>query len=150
LPVNCSPLQCRRDCRKWKQRDLEHRVAHIHASVNRDTGERKSTKSTYARRIPIEAELLPLLQAMHKESSGRGALTPVRAIDRKLSRQLKRCLALAEIQRPELFAINDPTRKAVTFHDLRATGVTWAAVRGDDPLKIKQRAGHRSFSTTEG
>jgi integrase len=42
------------------------------------------------------------------------------------------------------------TRKAVTFHDLRATGVTWAAVRGDDPLKIKQRAGHRSFSTTEG
>ena len=27
---------------------------------------------------------------------------------------------------------------------------TWAAVRGDDPLRIKQRAGHASFSTTEG
>jgi hypothetical protein len=25
---------------------------------------------------------------------------------------------------------------------LRATGITWAAVRGDDPLRIKQRAGH--------
>jgi hypothetical protein len=24
------------------------------------------------------------------------------------------------------------------------------AIRGDEPLKIKQRAGHRSFSTTEG
>ncbi len=25
------------------------------------------------------------------------------------------------------------------FYDLRATGITWCAVRGDDPLKIKQR-----------
>ena len=33
---------------------------------------------------------------------------------------------------------------------MRATGITWMAVRGDDPLRIKQRAGHRSFSTTEG
>ena len=87
---------------------------------------------------------------MHDESGGRGPVAPVRATDRKLSRQLKRCLALAGVERPALFAINDPTRKAITFHDLRATGITWAAVRGDDPLKIKQRAGHRSFSTTEG
>jgi hypothetical protein len=41
-------------------------------------------------------------------------------------------------------------RKAMTFHDLRATGLTWLAVRGDDPLKIKQRAGHAAFTTTEG
>jgi hypothetical protein len=40
--------------------------------------------------------------------------------------------------------------KAITFHDLRATGITWMAARGDDPLSIKQRAGHRSFETTEG
>jgi hypothetical protein len=46
--------------------------------------------------------------------------------------------------------MNDPTRKAITLHDLRATGITWCAVRGDDALKIKQRAGHASFSTTEG
>ena len=38
----------------------------------------------------------------------------------------------------------------MTFHDLRATGITWCAVRGDEPLKIKQRAGHSTFSTTEG
>jgi hypothetical protein len=43
-----------------------------------------------------------------------------------------------------------PTRKPMTWHDLRATGITWCAVRGDDPLKIKQRAGHATFSTTEG
>ena len=41
------------------------------------------------------------------------------------------------------------TRKALTFHDLRATGITWCAVRGDDNLKLKYRAGHKSFATTE-
>lgn len=38
----------------------------------------------------------------------------------------------------------------MTFHDLRSTGITWMAVRGDGPLKIKHKAGHRQFTTTEG
>ena len=67
----------------------------------------------------------------------------------KLSRQLQRCLQLANVTRADL-TTSDATRKAMTFHDLRATGITWCAVRGDDPLKIKQRAGHATFSTTEG
>jgi hypothetical protein len=58
-------------------------------------------------------------------------------------------LRLADVKRTELFA-SDAARKAMTFYDLRATGITWMAVRGDDPLRIKQRAGHRIFSTTEG
>jgi hypothetical protein len=53
------------------------------------------------------------------------------------------------VKRADLFA-SDATRKAITFHDLRATGITWCAVRGDDALKIKQRAGHSTFTTTEG
>jgi hypothetical protein len=28
-------------------------------------------------------------------------------------------------------------------------GLTWMAIRGDDPLKIQQRAGHRTFETTQ-
>jgi integrase len=52
------------------------------------------------------------------------------------------------VKRADLFADND-RQKHITFHDLRATGITWMAVRGDDPLRIKQRAGHSSFSTTE-
>jgi hypothetical protein len=31
---------------------------------------------------------------------------------------------------------------------IRAT-VTWIAIRGDDPLKVQQRAGHTSFDTTQ-
>lgn len=45
--------------------------------------------------------------------------------------------------------MTDATRKAITFHDLRATGITWCAIRGDEPLRIMQRAGHADFETTK-
>ena len=63
--------------------------------------------------------------------------------------RFRRWLKIAEVERQELHT-SEPTRKAITFHDLRATGLTWMAVRGDDGLKIKQRAGHLRFQTTEG
>jgi hypothetical protein len=77
-----------------------------------------------------------------------GPLVPLPASG-QLSVKLKVYLRRVGIDRADLFA-SDATRKAITFHDLRATGITWCAVRGDDALKIKQRAGHTSFSTTEG
>ena len=135
---------------RWEDVDLDRGIVLIHRSFNRETGEVKSTKSDTARRIPIEPELRPLLRAMHEESGGQGPVVAVAGTNRKLSRQVRRCLALAGVEREELFAMGDATRKAMTFHDLRATGITWCAVRGDDALKIKQRAGHASFSTTEG
>ncbi len=58
-------------------------------------------------------------------------------------------LEVAGVTRAELHT-TDATRKAMTFHDLRATGLTWLASRGDDALRIKQRAGHSAFTTTEG
>ncbi|HET7541635.1 MAG TPA: site-specific integrase [Polyangiaceae bacterium] len=44
---------------------------------------------------------------------------------------------------------NDATSKRLRFHDLRGTGLTWMAIRGDDPLKIQQRAGHTTFDMTQ-
>ena len=55
---------------------------------------------------------------------------------------------MAGAKRTELFT-TDKTRKAITFHDLRATGLTWMAIRGDEPLRIMQRAGHENFQTTQ-
>jgi hypothetical protein len=69
----------------------------------------------------------------------------------KLAARLREYLQLAGVSRAELFVeATDRTRKALTFHDLRATGITWMAIRGDDPLKISQRAGHAGFATTAG
>lgn len=135
---------------RWEDVDVDRGVVHIHRSVSRDTGTVKSAKTGEARRVPIDRELLPVLRAMRDECGARGSVAVARATDRKLSRQLRRCLLLAGVTRPELHAANDPTRKPITFHDLRATGITWCAVRGDDHLKVKRRAGHATFSTTEG
>src|SRR5258708_17238088 len=65
-----------------------------------------------------------------------------------LSAKLKGYLRRAGVDRADLF-VSDATRKAITFHDLRATGITWMAIRGDEPLRIMQRAGHDDFDTTQ-
>jgi hypothetical protein len=46
---------------------------------------------------------------------------------------------LAGVKRAELHR-TDKTRKALTWHDLRATGVTWMAIRGDDLQRIQHPA----------
>jgi len=40
--------------------------------------------------------------------------------------------------------------KRLGFHDLRATGITWRAVRGDAMQAIKEHAGHEDVGTTDG
>ncbi len=139
---------------EWGDVDLDHGTIHVHRARG-SKGERslKPTKTDVARRIPIEPSLMPLLRAMHAEAKGRGAAPRGSLVSMpasgQLSVKLKVYLRRVGIERADLFT-SDETRKAITFHDLRATGITWCAVRGDDALKIKQRAGHASFSTTEG
>lgn len=89
---------------------------------------------------------LPLLKAMHKESGGQGRL--VEMGDRKhWAANLRAHLKAAQVDRAELYA-DDATRKHITFHDLKATAGTWMALRGDNPLVIKQRLAHRGLETT--
>ena len=67
---------------------------------------------------------------------------------RKLATRLRDHLRLAGVTREDLF-IDERSRKPMTFHDLRATGINWMALRGDEPIKIMHRAGHRGFTTTQ-
>ncbi len=131
--------------------DPERGIIHIHRGMDRYRKKVKSTKNKQARRFSVEAEIFPLLVARFNEAKDAGASTLIPKMPRieKLSVMFRAHLKLVGVNRAELF-INDKTRKHITFHDLRATGLTWMAVRGDDPLKIKHRAGHISFSTTEG
>lgn len=133
----------------WDDIDFAHGTIHVHRSLKRYTRLDKPTKTGGTRRFSIEPELLPLLAVMARETGGVGRILGALGAEKwELSRLLRHHLAIAGVDRQELFA-NDPTRKWMTFHDLRATGITWMAVRGDDPLKIKQRAGHVHLSTTE-
>ncbi len=127
--------------------DMDHGMIAITRAVNTRTGKIDSTKSGETRRFAVEAELLPLLRVLKREAHGKGAVFPIANLGNMADR-LRRWLKRAEVFRPELHTAT-ATSKAITWHDLRATGITWMAVRGDDPLKIKQRAGHSAFTTTE-
>jgi integrase len=128
--------------------ELDHGTIHIHRSRNREDVHDKGTKTKAARRFTMEPAIVPLVRAMHEESNGEGHVIQL-PNDKHLARDFRQWLSAADVDRAELHA-STPTRKAMTFHDLRATGLTWLAIRGDDPLKIMQRAGHADFSTTQG
>ena len=133
----------------WDDVDFEHEKVHVHRSLKRYTRVDKQTKTGSTRRFTVEPALMPLLRSMAREGDAEGRILRDATIDKyELSRALRQYLAVAGVDRPELFT-NDKTRKWITFHDLRATGITWLAVQGVDALKIKQRAGHANLSTTE-
>lgn len=136
---------------EWDDVHIDKGYVHVHKSVerisSRGRGKLKTTKTGVSRKPPMERELRPLLEALHEECGGTGHVFDMPSPG-VLSRKLKFYLERAGVSRRELF-ITDATRKAITFHDLRATGITWMAFRGDDPLKIMQRAGHRGFETTQ-
>ncbi len=111
------------------------------------THEVKQTKTSTARRFGIEPELMPLLRAL-KGDRKHGRLIEL-PCDGDLARGFRTWLRRAGVSREELH-VATPTRKAITVYDLRGTGITWLAIRGVDPLKIMQRAGHKNFQTTQG
>src|SRR5262249_38517589 len=128
--------------------DLDHGIVTIHRTVD-DQGRVDTTKGRAARRVPIEPALVPLLKAMRDAAGGMGRVLPYMPVEKHLAPMLRRDLKRAGLQRADLVT-NDATRKWLTFHDLRATGITWRAVRGDEPLRIMQAAGHKDFGTTMG
>lgn len=117
----------------------------MHQAFERRARTVGSTKSGRSRRFAIEAALLPLLRVMHAECGGKGevALIPNRMASRLRDRLLK-----AKITRKELTDETSKATRPLSWHDRRATGLTWCAVRGDDAMKIMQRAGHSDLATT--
>jgi hypothetical protein len=85
--------------------------------------------------------VLPLLKALYTEAYGRGLLMGKMPSIGSMSRKLRQHLQRAGVQRAALFE-PDATRKAITWHDLRATSVTWCAARGDEPAAIMDRTRH--------
>lgn len=127
--------------------DLLHNAVHIHRARH-ESGEIRETKGNRPRRVPIHRELAPVLARLVALAGGRGPLWPEWPLWVNAAGELRRHLARAGVDRRELLDAA-ATTKAMTFHDLRATGITWEAVAGTDPLRIQQRAGHSSLTTTQ-
>ncbi len=131
----------------WASVDFDRGTIHVHQALDK-TGAPKPTKTKVTRRIPIEPNLRPLLIVMKAESTGPRVVESMPP-ECDLSKRLRDYLRRAGVTRTELFT-NDATRKQIRFYDLRSSGITWMALRGDEPLRIMQRAGHTEFSTTMG
>lgn len=90
-----------------------------------------------------------MLRAMREAAGGVGRVLVAMPVEKHLAPMFRAHLEVAGINRADLLA-NDATRKQLTFQDLRATGLTWRAARGDDATKIMRAAGHVDLATTQG
>lgn len=135
------------DALEWSDVDLARGNVHVHRAIDRSKkGETKCTKTGTSRRFKIEPEILPLLRAMHAERGDSERVFPPLKLTGRPDK-LRAFMRRAGIERAELFA-RSATLKPLGWHDLRATCATWMAVRGDEPLKIMHRLGHKNMSTT--
>jgi integrase len=144
---------------EWKDVHEAQGYVYIHQALDLRSGEVKATKTGYTRKVPIHPSLVPLLAAMRKESGGAGRVVQHDHENKSaehgfppledLAATLREHLTRAGVTRADLHE-ERPTTKRVTFYDLRATGITWEVLAATDPLTVKQRAGHKHFSTTEG
>ena len=135
----------------WEDIDLERGQVTVRRNIDRETGRETSPKAGHAR-LPhdMEPAILPLLRAMHRPGIS-GPVVARLGDEREVADQLRRDLLTAGVARHELhYSSDEPPREWLRMHDLRTTGVTWMAVRGDEPLTIMARAGHADMQTTMG
>lgn len=133
------------DALTWSDVDLKSGQVHITKSIDLETGEVGPTKTGQTRRFLIEPNLRPLLEAIRGKPSSPVAPPWHRQGQAEM---LRSDLRRAGISRAELFRA-DAHHRPLTFHDLRASGITWWAMRGDAMASIMDRAGHIQLATTQ-
>jgi integrase len=126
--------------------DLQHGLVRINRAYNSEKKRfNEYTKTGDTRHFALEPILLPLLEAMRAEAGdGVGLLFPTTG---NLARALREDLWRAGVRR-EALHVKRKGARMMRFHDLRATGITYMALRGDSDNHVRDRAGHTDFKTT--
>jgi integrase len=132
----------------WLAVNFEQGYASIHQAIDNETGEVKGTKTEDVRKVALESTLLPLLEKMHEQAGGEGRVVTAIPPQCDWAKRLRKYLEWAGVERAEVFA-DDATRRPIDYHDLRHTGITWRAIRGDDAKKIQRAAGHSGSAMTD-
>lgn len=133
---------------RWRDVDLERGNVRIHRAYDHKTGASKPTKTGRTRDLRVEAPALGLLRTMADETDDELVVRGLVDLNH-LTEPLRRALLAAGVDRPALHEAEE-TSKAFTWYDLRATGITYRCVRGDDPVRIMYDAGHTNLATTQG
>lgn len=123
--------------------DLEHRVISITKAWDFENDKPKPYPKTAAgvRKVPIEPELMPLLEKLCAGLERGAYLFPRFPPREDWAATFRVHLKRAGVDRESLYE-NSPTTKNITLYDLRATGITWRTLRGDDSRKIQREVGH--------
>lgn len=133
--------------------DLIHGTISIEKQADKKSKGRagiKATKTKRARTIDIEQHLRPLLEHLVAHPAGkRGRLLHMPPPEDR-PELLRRDLVHVGVTRKALHIEGDPMRRGIVFHDLRDTGLTHMAVRGNTPIEIQWAGGHTDFKTTQG
>jgi integrase len=126
--------------------DLQHGMARINRAWNSEKKRfNEYTKTGDTRHFAIEPVLRPLLAEIQAQANEGAVLVfPNRFT---LARQLRADLWTAGVRR-EALHVKRKGARMMRFHDLRATGITYLALRGDSDHMVRDRAGHTDFKTT--
>ncbi len=129
--------------------DLTHWSAHVHRTRDLKAPlEDGSTKSERDRHIPIEPTIRPLVAALVKRADGGWLFPELPFRQAHAAIELRRWLTVAGVNRTALHS-SDKTRRAMRLYDMRATGATWLAVRGDSTASMQERIGHADYRQTQ-
>lgn len=131
--------------------DLDHGTVTIERQRDRKTDGDRATKTKRVRVTDIEPAIAPLVEAMVQATKRGERIIPAdeeMPTDEMRATTLRADLLTAGITR-EALHVGTAERLHFWFHHLRDTGLTWMAVRGDDPLRIQWRGGHTDFGTTQ-
>jgi len=136
---------------QWKDVDFDAGLLHVTKAWDFDAGEPKDYPKTAAgvRRVPIEAELLPVLEVLALDASPSARVVPNMPPAEDWAATIRTHLRRAGVARPDLFE-RSATVRPITLYSLRHTGITWRTLRGDDARVIQRHAGHEKYATTEG
>jgi hypothetical protein len=134
---------------EWSDVDLADRKIRVTKAWDYKNDRTKGTKTGETREIPIEPNLLPLLERMRERAKGNGLVAPQLAATNpdKLAILTRAHFAKAGCIRARLTAKSAAERHLV-FRSWRDAGITWSIVRGDDVVRVQRRAGHRLIATT--
>jgi integrase len=133
--------------------DLAHATITIAKQADAASKGRKGTRQTKTRRVrtvDIEPHLLPLVKSLVERPQGKGGRLLHMPPPEDRAELLRKDLRTVGLTREALHIEHDPLQRAIVFHDLRDTGLTHMAVRGDSPILIQWAGGHTDFKTTQG
>jgi integrase len=140
---------------RWRDIDVRHGTLTVHHQLG-DGDEDALTKTRRTRRIKLEPELRPLVEAMQHESRGKGSARvfadpPPTTGEYGLANMIRAHIEEAGIDREEL-RLRTKTSRWIVFHDLRATGAVWRFKRNgseDTITDVMEDGGWTNLGTVQ-